>query len=193
MSARYQYRFRHAPRVREVTLEKPSVLEFKRYIRRKHKLDSSREWRLLILDKYTGKRYDNDNKRFLEGKELELLLLPGHERDAVFKDAALVNEPQTEAERLKAVLETPTMPTQEGEDAEVPPPNYCCHRCNKHGHFIKQCPTRGDPAFNVKLPKAPTGIPRSYLKPAPPGQIDGVFITEEGEEVIVVYPDNKFS
>jgi len=45
-----------------------------------------------------------------------------------------------------------------------PPPNYTCHRCGKPNHYIQFCPTNGDPKFNIKKPKKPTGIPRDFLK-----------------------------
>ena len=28
------------------------------------------------------------------------------------------------------------------------PTNYICHRCNKKGHWIYECPTNGDPKFD---------------------------------------------
>lgn len=45
-----------------------------------------------------------------------------------------------------------------------PGPNYICHRCMKPGHWIDQCPTNGDPAYDRIKVRAPTGIPRSMLR-----------------------------
>ncbi|KAL8111491.1 hypothetical protein AgCh_019267 [Apium graveolens] len=45
----------------------------------------------------------------------------------------------------------------------TPPAGYICHRCNEPGHFIQHCPTNGDPAFDIKRTKPPTGIPKSML------------------------------
>eukprot|EP00011_Vannellida_sp_DIVA3-517-6-12_P007638 CAMPEP_0114628906 /NCGR_PEP_ID=MMETSP0168-20121206/13074_1 /TAXON_ID=95228 ORGANISM="Vannella sp., Strain DIVA3 517/6/12" /NCGR_SAMPLE_ID=MMETSP0168 /ASSEMBLY_ACC=CAM_ASM_000044 /LENGTH=412 /DNA_ID=CAMNT_0001840327 /DNA_START=118 /DNA_END=1352 /DNA_ORIENTATION=- len=50
-------------------------------------------------------------------------------------------------------------------DSRAPPPNYVCHRCGKPGHFISNCPTNGDPAYDKQKARAPIGIPKAFLKP----------------------------
>ena len=52
-------------------------------------------------------------------------------------------------------------PTQTVFSSNTPPPGYRCHRCGETGHFIRACPTNGDPAFDIRRPKNPTGIPRN--------------------------------
>ena len=46
-----------------------------------------------------------------------------------------------------------------GPGRRGPPADYVCHRCNQTGHFIGDCPTRGQPRFT------PTGAvpPPNYL------------------------------
>ena len=39
-----------------------------------------------------------------------------------------------------------------------PPPGYICHRCQQPGHFIRSCPTNGDPAFDGRRPKAAVAV-----------------------------------
>ncbi|KAH7277578.1 hypothetical protein KP509_39G057500 [Ceratopteris richardii] len=56
-----------------------------------------------------------------------------------------------------------------GTEKKVPPPGYICHRCGIAGHFIQHCSTNGDPAFDVKKMKPPTGIPKSMLVANPDG------------------------
>ncbi|KAF8327187.1 DWNN domain-containing protein [Cantharellus anzutake] len=74
------------------------------------------------------------------------------------------------------------------------PPGYICHRCNKKGHWIHDCPTNDDRDFdNRPRVKKTTGIPRSFLKsveltgdtPQP-----GVMITPEGG-FVVAQPDSE--
>jgi len=46
---------------------------------------------------------------------------------------------------------------------ELPPPGYVCHRCGQSGHYIMNCPTNGDPEFDVKRVRHPVGIPVTRL------------------------------
>ena len=42
------------------------------------------------------------------------------------------------------------------QDYSKPPPaNYICHRCHVPGHWIKNCPTNGDPTFDKNPPPLP--------------------------------------
>ncbi|KAK9086855.1 hypothetical protein Syun_029249 [Stephania yunnanensis] len=45
----------------------------------------------------------------------------------------------------------------------APHAGYICRRCNIRGHFIWDCPTNGDPNYDIKKLKPPTGIPKSML------------------------------
>ncbi|KAJ3673583.1 hypothetical protein LUZ60_005575 [Juncus effusus] len=56
-----------------------------------------------------------------------------------------------------------------GFENRNPPPGYVCHRCKTPGHFIQHCPTNGDPTYDVKRTKPPTGIPKSMLMAASDG------------------------
>ncbi|XP_019446075.1 PREDICTED: uncharacterized protein LOC109349647 isoform X1 [Lupinus angustifolius] len=56
-----------------------------------------------------------------------------------------------------------------GLERKTPPQGYVCHRCKMPGHFIQHCPTNGDPNFDIKRVKQPTGIPRSMLMVNPQG------------------------
>lgn len=56
-----------------------------------------------------------------------------------------------------------------GLERKTPPQGYVCHRCKIPGHFIQHCPTNGDPNYDIKKVKPPTGIPKSMLVPTPDG------------------------
>ncbi|KAH9330683.1 hypothetical protein KI387_002791, partial [Taxus chinensis] len=56
-----------------------------------------------------------------------------------------------------------------GMERKTPPQGYVCHRCKIPGHFIQHCPTNGDPNFDIKRVKPPTGIPKSMLVANPDG------------------------
>ncbi|WOK91578.1 hypothetical protein Cni_G00269 [Canna indica] len=54
-------------------------------------------------------------------------------------------------------------------ERKTPPAGYVCHRCKVPGHFIQHCPTNGDPNYDIKRVKPPTGIPKSMLMATPDG------------------------
>ncbi|XP_057977019.1 E3 ubiquitin ligase PARAQUAT TOLERANCE 3-like isoform X2 [Malania oleifera] len=56
-----------------------------------------------------------------------------------------------------------------GLERKTPPQGYICHRCKVPGHFIQHCPTNGDPNYDIKRVKPPTGIPKSMLMANPDG------------------------
>ncbi|GLU05558.1 hypothetical protein SLE2022_226550 [Rubroshorea leprosula] len=56
-----------------------------------------------------------------------------------------------------------------GMERKTPPQGYVCHRCKVPGHFIQHCPTNGDPNYDIKRVKPPTGIPKSMLMANPDG------------------------
>ncbi|KAI3993069.1 hypothetical protein MKX01_009812 [Papaver californicum] len=53
-------------------------------------------------------------------------------------------------------------PTGQGS-YKAPPEGYICYRCRVPGHFIQHCPTNGDPEYDIKRLRPPTGIPKSML------------------------------
>ncbi|CAK9173277.1 unnamed protein product, partial [Ilex paraguariensis] len=56
-----------------------------------------------------------------------------------------------------------------GLEWKTPPQGYICHRCKVPGHFIQHCPTNGDPNYDIKRVRPPTGIPKSMLMETPHG------------------------
>lgn len=42
----------------------------------------------------------------------------------------------------------PKRPAAPSGPVGIPPPGYECKRCGKPGHFIKYCPTNGDPNYD---------------------------------------------
>ncbi|KAG1670748.1 hypothetical protein FOA52_013975 [Chlamydomonas sp. UWO 241] len=59
-----------------------------------------------------------------------------------------------------------------------PPPSYYCRRCAEEGkHWEKDCPTVGDPAYDFKVTRMPTGIPITKLT----RNADGALVLPTGE------------
>jgi len=73
-----------------------------------------------------------------------------------------------------------------------PPSNYLCHRCGKPGHYIQNCPTNGDPRFNIA--RGTNGIPTSMLKrvEGPGGTEKGVLKTKGGDYVVMQASESDF-
>ncbi|CAE6214034.1 unnamed protein product [Arabidopsis arenosa] len=109
-------------------------------------------------------------------------------------DLAPADEKVDEESKIQALIDTPALDWQRqgpdtygagrgygrgmpgrmngrgfGMERKTPPPGYVCHRCNVPGHFIQHCPTNGDPNYDVKRVKPPTGIPKSMLMATPDG------------------------
>ncbi|PPS11842.1 hypothetical protein GOBAR_AA08800 [Gossypium barbadense] len=91
-----------------------------------------------------------------------------------------------EDSKIKALIDTPALDWQRqgadgfgpgrgfgrgqlGLERKTPPQGYVCHRCKVPGHFIQHCPTNGDPNYDIKRVKPPTGIPKSMLMATPDG------------------------
>ncbi|KAF7810115.1 E3 ubiquitin ligase PQT3-like isoform X1 [Senna tora] len=68
-----------------------------------------------------------------------------------------------------------------GLQQKTPPQGYVCHRCKVPGHFIQHCPTNGDPNYDIKRVKPPTGIPRSMLIAA----ADGSYALPTGDVAVL--------
>ncbi len=50
------------------------------------------------------------------------------------------------------------------KNTTVPPDTYVCYRCNKKGHYIQNCPTNNDRAFDQLRTKVPAGVPKDFLQ-----------------------------
>lgn len=63
----------------------------------------------------------------------------------------------------------------EGRGIPRPPVTYVCSRCSKPGHYVKFCPTNGDPAFDpeMKLMNIPKNSRRKVTN------LDGVDVTNK--------------
>lgn len=78
-----------------------------------------------------------------------------------------------------------------GESTKPPPVGYICYRCGQKGHWIQDCPTNADKAWDDRPRiKRTTGIPKSFLTTVegPAGGDTnapaGMMVTAEGGFVI---------
>ncbi|XP_021682130.2 E3 ubiquitin ligase PARAQUAT TOLERANCE 3 isoform X2 [Hevea brasiliensis] len=139
-------------------------------------------------------KYTEDNEWDEFGNDLYAI----PEAPLVQSSNAVLDAPPTnkadEDSKIKALIDTPALDWQrQGADAfgpgrgfgrgmggrmggrgfglerKTPPQGYVCHRCKVPGHFIQHCPTNGDPNYDIKRVKPPTGIPKSMLMATPDG------------------------
>ncbi|KAF2308101.1 hypothetical protein GH714_035181 [Hevea brasiliensis] len=92
------------------------------------------------------------------------------ESDEDSKIKALVNAPALEW-RLEGSNGVKNGRGFSGLVKKIPPEGYVCHRCKVRGHFIQDCPTNGDPNYDCKRLRPPTGIPKSMLMPNRGGSV----------------------
>uniref|UniRef100_A0A2C9WCD2 DWNN domain-containing protein n=1 Tax=Manihot esculenta TaxID=3983 RepID=A0A2C9WCD2_MANES len=112
----------------------------------------------------------------------DVLVIP--RMQPVQSSKSTVDEEFDEDSKIKALVNTPALDWQPkgsngvgfgsrgvigGLRKKIPPQGYICHRCKVPGHFIQHCPTNGDPKYDFKRVKPPTGIPKSMLMPNPDG------------------------
>ncbi|XP_024544726.1 E3 ubiquitin ligase PARAQUAT TOLERANCE 3 [Selaginella moellendorffii] len=76
-----------------------------------------------------------------------------------------------------------------GRGSGGPPAGYVCHRCGQPGHFIQQCPTNGDPNYDIKKVRLPVGIPRTRLRL----DQEGSYVLPDGSVAMMQPDENLFA
>ncbi|XP_057463478.1 E3 ubiquitin ligase PARAQUAT TOLERANCE 3-like [Actinidia eriantha] len=143
--------------------------------------------------------YPDDSEWDEFGNDLYAIpeVLPVHQASNPIQDIPLPSKADEDS-KIKALIDTPALDWQRqtsdgfgpgrgfgrgmggrmmggrgfgrgGLERKTPPQGYVCHRCKVPGHFIQHCPTNGDPNYDVKRFKPPTGIPKSMLMANPDG------------------------
>ncbi|KAF5477513.1 hypothetical protein F2P56_004146 [Juglans regia] len=174
------------PRLPIVTGQEPKV---------ENKMDEAEPEKssLPVTDASTMK-YPEDSEWDEFGNDLYAIpeVLPVQSNNLILE--ALPTNIADEESKIKALIDTPALDWQRqgpdgygpgrgfgrgiggrmggrgfGFERKTPPPGYICYRCKVPGHFIQHCPTNGDPSFDIKRVKPPTGIPKSMLMATPDG------------------------
>ena len=66
-------------------------------------------------------------------------------------------------------------------------------RCQKPGHYIANCPTNGDPAYEPKKLRTPLGLPLSHLYKSQDGSSSkGNLVTTTGEVALLRPSEDVF-
>jgi len=174
-----------------------SVADLKREIIRQQKLGKANDFDLEITNAQTNEEFKEDTHLIPKNTSVIVKRVPATRPHTHYSKPEHTVPPPTHsyqphARREPAVIDVkadeakiqeflnsgtgypteqqraPYRPNRYGEN-KPPPPNYICHRCNTAGHFINNCPTNGDPAYDFHKVKKATGIPRAFLKPVENG------------------------
>lgn len=83
----------------------------------------------------------------------------------------------------------PTGPRRGNLKNQQIPKDYTCHRCGVKGHLISDCPTNGNPEFDIK--KSPKGIPKNLKKENLPEQVEDKYIKSIVNDEITYFDNTK--
>ncbi|XP_065514243.1 E3 ubiquitin-protein ligase RBBP6-like [Caloenas nicobarica] len=105
----------------------------------------------------------------------------------LIKTANLAEAKASEEDKIKAMMIQSCWEYNPATYVKKPPPSYTCFRCGKPGHYIKNCPTKGDKTFEpVPRIKKSTGIPRSFLMEVEDPSTRGAMLTSTGKYAIPI-------
>ncbi len=62
--------------------------------------------------------------------------------------AEITDQPDNNSNDPQRNQKRPGAPPSATAPVGIPPPGYECKRCGKPGHYIKYCPTNGDPSYD---------------------------------------------
>jgi hypothetical protein len=146
-----------------------SVVELKSAIVRKHFADKITDSKvgfdLMLKNKVNGHNYTMNGYLIPKNTTVSARQIRGSLELAEVKVQTTNAEDQKVLELMynhREQLQDRQVPNQYTSQGE-PPPGYKCHRCGSKSHYIRNCPTNGDPSYDIRKLKAPTGIPRSQL------------------------------
>ncbi|XP_026397248.1 E3 ubiquitin ligase PQT3-like [Papaver somniferum] len=170
-----------------------SVLEIKDLIFQTKKFGHGKDSGLILTNPSTNEDYTDDSILIPRNSSVIVCRIPGLPGKSIVVKSKEQEEKEKEDEKIKEICQQtisyvnandgttavnsahqrgfsngymggrPAMGQRRGLDWRIPPEGYTCHRCKVPGHYIQHCPTNGDPEYDVKRLRPPTGIPKSML------------------------------
>eukprot|EP00111_Clytia_hemisphaerica_P004788 TCONS_00013764-protein len=180
------YKFRSSLEYDTITFDGQAVSlsELREAIMKQKKIAQSPNYTLEIINAQTKEVYNTDESMVQKNSSVVVRRVPVQRledvTDGLTKEEAeltemalaklsttanLADAKASEDDKIKAVM------MQQGSGFDhtsyqksiKAPPSYVCYRCGGKGHFVRQCPTQGDPRYNKQqFARAPSGIPREY-------------------------------
>ncbi|KAI3848778.1 hypothetical protein MKX03_011392 [Papaver bracteatum] len=169
-----------------------SVLEIKDLIFQSKKFGHGKDFDLILTNPSTNEDYTDDSILLPRNSSVIVRRIPGLPGKSIVVKSK-EQEKEKEDEKIKEICQQTisyvnvnngttavtsahqrgfsngyvggrqAMGKRGGLDRRLPPEGYTCHRCKVSGHYIQHCPTNGDPEYDVKKLRPPTGIPKSML------------------------------
>ncbi|KAI3862352.1 hypothetical protein MKX03_014370 [Papaver bracteatum] len=170
-----------------------SVLELKDLIFQSKKFGHGKDFDLILTNPSTNEDYIDDSIIIPRNSSVLVRRISGLPGKSIVVKSKEQEEKEKEDEKIKEICQQttsyvnanngttavnsahqrgfcngyvggrPTMGQRGGLDRRIPPEGYTCHRCKVPGHYIQHFPTNGDPEYDVKKLRPPTGIPKSML------------------------------
>ncbi|KAL7290181.1 hypothetical protein TKK_0015891 [Trichogramma kaykai] len=180
-----------------------SVADLKKNILQQQKIGKKADFELLITDAQTKEGYHDDSTLIPKNSSLVVSRVPLtvaqkrirertelsvthniNDQTEVGKSVDLTKLEGSELDKINLMMSQSTQEYQtsnwvkirgSSQTGEVPP-NYRCHKCHRHGHWIKDCPISNE----VTEIKKSTGIPRSFMVPVEGPSVPGAMMTPGG-------------
>ncbi|GBP41990.1 E3 ubiquitin-protein ligase RBBP6 [Eumeta japonica] len=95
----------------------------------------------------------------------------------------------SEQDKINAMISQSTFdydPSKGQSQRGIVPSNYICYKCQKHGHWIKDCPLANAQGGESVEIRRSTGIPRSFMVPVDGPKAPGAMMTPSGTFAVPV-------
>ncbi|KAI3915108.1 hypothetical protein MKW92_030657 [Papaver armeniacum] len=182
------YKFKSGKEFHSIPALSPftSVYEVKDLIFQSKKFGHGKDYDLILTNPSTNEDYTDDSILIPRNSSVIVRRIPGLPGKSIVIKSKEQEEKDKEDEKIKEICQQttsyvnanngttavslahqrgfrPIMGQRGGLERRIPPEGYTCHRCKVPGHYIQHCPTNGDPEYDVKKLRPPTGIPKSML------------------------------
>ncbi|KAK9086865.1 hypothetical protein Syun_029259 [Stephania yunnanensis] len=160
--AAVHYKFKSSKDYKSLVIEGPSisVADLKLTIVESMHLKRRANFILLVFDAQTNEEYLDEATLIPRDTSVIVHRVPrGLRMPIVIDRKGQIQDSSSRAYQCFGGFMDGRMSTRD----QAPHAGYICRRCNIPGHFIWDCPTNGDPNYDIKKLKPPTGIPKSML------------------------------
>ena len=178
-----------------IDTENISVGSLKQIIIRQKSLPKTND--VLLENVQTGHLYHSDKESIPKNSSILVRRVPCNAPSYVSKEissiTAPIANPTTEKEKIEEAMRQVDKMIPDGTESKPATGySYVCRRCNRPGHYIKQCPTIGDPSYDPIFIRKAHGIPKDQLQTIAQPQ-KGAVATHDGSMAIYKIRESDFA